>query len=247
MDDIDKTIIKILTKDSRTPNTEIAQQVNLSEASIRARIEKLVSSGAIKNFTITLSDNHLTLLENALKLYSPSGQEKDISDFLFDKLTDLGFSNVHRDSANNVFGEIGSGSPTLLLCGHMDTVPGQINVQIKDNAIYGRGASDAKSSLISMLIAASSFKDKLNSGKIIFSAVTDEEGTGQGIRELLKSNLQLDCAIFGEPSGIDKITVGYKGRYSVKFTCDTSPVHASAPWMSHNAICLLYTSDAADE
>ena len=240
MDDIDKTIIKILTKDSRTPNTEIAQQVNLSEASIRARIEKLVSSGAIKNFTITLSDNHLTLLENALKLYSPSGQEKDISDFLFDKLTDLGFSNVHRDSANNVFGEIGSGSPTLLLCGHMDTVPGQINVQIKDNAIYGRGASDAKSSLISMLIAASSFKDKLNSGKIIFSAVTDEEGTGQGIRELLKSNLQLDCAIFGEPSGIDKITVGYKGRYSVKFTCDTSPVHASAPWMSHNAKELLF-------
>ena len=82
MDDIDKTIIKILTKDSRTPNTEIAQKVNLSEASIRARIEKLVSSGAIKNFTITLSDNHLTLLENALKFYSPSGQEKDISDHL---------------------------------------------------------------------------------------------------------------------------------------------------------------------
>ena len=240
MDDIDKTIIKILTKDSRTPNTEIAQQVNLSESSVRARIEKLVSSGAIKNFTITLSDNHLTLLENALKLYSPSGQEKDISDFLFDTLTTLGFNNVHRDSANNVFGEIGSGSPTLLLCGHMDTVPGQINVQIKDNALYGRGASDAKSSLISMLIAASSFKDKLSSGKILFSAVTDEEGTGKGIRELLKGGIQPDCAIFGEPSGIDKITVGYKGRYSIKFTCDTPSVHASAPWMSHNAIELLF-------
>ena len=47
MDDIDKTIIKILTKDSRTPNTEIAQKVNLSEGSVRARIDKLISSGAI--------------------------------------------------------------------------------------------------------------------------------------------------------------------------------------------------------
>ena len=242
MDDIDKTIIKILSKDSRTPNTEIAQQVKLSESSVRARIDKLVSSGAIKNFTITLSDKHLTLLENSLKIYSPSGQEKQFSDFLFDTLNNFGFTNVRRDSANNVYGEIGEGSPTLLLCGHMDTVPGLINVEIKDHAIYGRGASDAKSSLISMLIAASSFKDKLKFGRIIFSAVTDEEGTGLGIRELLKDGLkeQPDCAIFGEPSGIDKITVGYKGRFSVKFTCETPTVHASAPWMSSNAFELLF-------
>lgn len=240
MDDIDKAIIKILTKDSRTPNTEIAQQVKLSEASVRLRIDKLVSSGAIKNFTITLSDKHLTLLENSLKIYSPSGQEKEFSDFLFSTLNDYEFLNVNRDSANNVFGEIGEGSPTLLLCGHMDTVPGLINVEIKDNVIYGRGSSDAKSSLISMLIAAASFKDKLKTGKIIFAAVTDEEGTGAGIRELLKGNIQPDYAIFGEPSGVDKITVGYKGRFSIKFICKTSPVHASAPWISSNAIEFLF-------
>ena len=57
MDDVDKTIIKILTKDSRTPNTVIAKHVNKSEASVRARIEKLVSSGAIENFTVTLGDD----------------------------------------------------------------------------------------------------------------------------------------------------------------------------------------------
>ena len=240
MDDIDKTIIKILTKDSRTPNTEIAQKVNLSEGSVRARIDKLISSGAIKNFTITLSNKHLTLLEESLKIYSPSGQEKEFSDFLFNTVTDYGFLNVTRDSANNVIGEIGEGGPVLLLCGHMDTVPGLINVEIKDNVIYGRGASDAKSSLISMLIAASSFKDKLKTGKIIFAAVTDEEGTGAGIRELIKGNIKPDCAIFGEPSGIDKITVGYKGRFSVKFSCNTPSVHASAPWMSSNSIELLF-------
>ena len=240
MDDIDKTIIKILTKDSRTPNTEIAQKVNLSEGSVRARIDKLISSGAIKNFTITLSNKHLTLLEESLKIYSPSGQEKEFSDFLFNTVTDYGFLNVTRDSANNVIGEIGEGGPVLLLCGHMDTVPGLINVEIKDNVIYGRGASDAKSSLISMLIAASSFKDKLKTGKIIFAAVTDEEGTGAGIRELIKGNIKPDYAIFGEPSGIDKITVGYKGRFSVKFSCNTPSVHASAPWMSSNSIELLF-------
>ena len=52
----------------------------------------------------------------------------------------------------------------------------------------------------------------------------------------IKSNIMPDFAIFGEPSGIEKITIGYKGRLSLKIICNTPSVHASAPWMSKNAI-----------
>ena len=189
---------------------------------------------------IILPKQYISLLESALKIYSPSDFEKDISNFLFNTMKDLGFNNIRIDSADNVIGEIGSGNPTLLLCGHMDTVPGELDIKSSHGTLSGRGAVDAKSSLISMILAASSFCNNLPLGRIIVAAVTNEEGNGSGIREFLKSNIIPDFAIFGEPSGIEKITIGYKGRLSIKIICNTPSVHASAPWMSKNAIEELY-------
>ena len=57
MDDIDKQIINILTNDSRTKNTTIAQKVGLSEGSVRERIQKLISSGIIAKYTIETKYN----------------------------------------------------------------------------------------------------------------------------------------------------------------------------------------------
>jgi len=175
------------------------------------------------------------LLEDLLKIYSPSGQEEHLSRSLAESMDNLGF-NVVVDKVNNVIGTIGSGSPSILLCGHIDTVPGKQPVRIEDGLMFGRGSVDAKSSLTAMIMAASKFIDKKDFGKIIVAGVVDEEGTGRGIKELIKDNIQADYAIFGEPSGIEHITIGYKGRISLKITCKTASVHASAPWMSQNAI-----------
>jgi len=57
MDDIDKQIINILTNDSRTKNTIVAQKVGLSEGSVRERIQKLISSGIITKYTIETKYN----------------------------------------------------------------------------------------------------------------------------------------------------------------------------------------------
>ena len=187
-----------------------------------------------------MSKQYISLLESALKIYSPSDYEKDISNFLSNTMKNLGFNNVRIDSANNVIAEIGSGNPTLLLCGHMDTVPGELDVKSSNGTLSGRGSVDAKSSLISMILAASSFCNNLPVGRVVVAAVTNEEGNGSGIREFLNSDIMPDFAIFGEPSGIEKITIGYKGRLSIKIICNTPSVHASAPWMSKNAIEELY-------
>ena len=51
----------------------------------------------------------------------------------------------------------------------------------------------------------------------------------------------MDYAIFGEPSGIEKITVGYKGRLSIRLACDVgNSTHASAPWLAKNSIEEIY-------
>jgi LysW-gamma-L-lysine carboxypeptidase len=117
----------------------------------------------------------------------------------------------------------------------MDTVPGQIPVRIQDGFLYGRGASDAKAPLISMLLAAAEFPKQ--TGTIIFAGVVDEEGNATGIKQLVKGKLSVDYAIFGEPSGIGNITIAYKGRLAIRLTCDVgNSAHASAPWLAKNSI-----------
>ena len=172
-----------------------------------------------------------------LRIYSPSRAEHELALFLKDTMSrDLGFKNVTVDEVNNVVGEIGSGSPKLLLCGHMDTVPGYQPARVSKGFIYGRGACDAKSSLAAMILAASKLADRQDVGKITVAAVSDEEGTSLGLKELLRRGVDAEYAIFGEPSGLDSITVGYKGRLALKLICETPSVHASAPWMSENAV-----------
>ena len=86
-----------------------------------------------------------------------------------------------------------------------------------------------------MLLAASEFPKQ--NGTIIFAGVVDEEGNATGSKHLVKNNLDVDYAIFGEPSGLENITISYKGRLAIKLTCDVlESAHASAPWLAKNSI-----------
>ncbi|MFZ0514238.1 MAG: M20/M25/M40 family metallo-hydrolase [Candidatus Nitrosopolaris sp.] len=179
-------------------------------------------------------------LLRTLQLYTPSRSEASLANMLKETcVNELGFEQAHIDSVGNVIAIKGTGDPKIMLCGHMDTVPGEIPVKVKDGYIYGRGASDAKAALIAMLLAASEFRNQR--GTIIFAAVVDEEGNATGVKQLVKSKLPLDYAIFGEPSGIENITIGYKGRLAIRLACDVgNSTHASAPWLAKNSIEEMY-------
>lgn len=180
------------------------------------------------------------LLKRALELYTPSRSEAALANMLKDKcVNELGFEQVNIDNVGNIIATKGTGEPRILLCGHMDTVPGQVPVRIDDGQIYGRGASDAKAPLIAMLLAASEFPKQ--SGTVIFAGVVDEEGNATGVKQLVKSKLGVDYAVFGEPSGVENITVAYKGRLAIRLTCDVGDsAHASAPWLAKNSIEEMY-------
>jgi LysW-gamma-L-lysine carboxypeptidase len=182
----------------------------------------------------------IELLREALDLYTPSRSEAALANMIKDKcVNELGFEQVNIDNVGNVIATKGVGEPCVMLCGHMDTVPGQVPVRIEDGYIYGRGASDAKSPLISMLLAASEFPKQ--SGTVIFAGVVDEEGSATGIKQLVKSRIGVHYAVFGEPSGVDNITIAYKGRIELRLTCDVGEsAHASAPWLAKNSIEEMY-------
>lgn len=184
-----------------------------------------------------VSDNYaIELLKKSLDLYTPSRSERQLAILLKDKsINELGFEEAHIDSVGNVIATKGRGYPRILLCGHMDTVPNKVPVRIENGLLYGRGASDAKAPLISMLLAASEFPQQ--NGTIIFAGVVDEEGNATGSKYLAKNDLDVDYAIFGEPSGIENITISYKGRLAIRLICDVlESAHASAPWLAKNSI-----------
>jgi LysW-gamma-L-lysine carboxypeptidase len=177
----------------------------------------------------------LNLLKSLLEFYSPSGFEEEISKFLKEELTSLGFK-TEVDNVGNVIAESDGDKPAILLCGHMDTVPGKIQVKLKDEKLYGRGAVDAKGSLAAMIASSANLIQESFPAKIVLAAVVDEEGSGKGIKNLIKRKLNIDYGIFGEPSDTSGIIVGYKGSLKLKVVCETVTGHSSAPWMFENAI-----------
>ena len=187
-----------------------------------------------QHFTVT-TRHYVKTLERALKIYTPSLREKTLADFLATVCEDLGFRDIHTDDVGNIIATKGSGSPKILLCGHMDTVPGRIKVRKENDYLFGRGSSDAKGPLIAMLFAAASAQEK--TGTVIFVGAVDEEGNATGIKSLTNDKPDVDYAIFGEPSGTRQITIGYKGRIAINLKINVEDsAHASAPWLAKNAI-----------
>lgn len=54
MDDVDREILAVLREDSRTPYTEIADELGVSEGTVRNRVQGLVDAGIIERFTVTI-------------------------------------------------------------------------------------------------------------------------------------------------------------------------------------------------
>jgi Lrp/AsnC family transcriptional regulator for asnA, asnC and gidA len=52
MDDIDRSILHALQEDGRTPFTQIAKKVGLSETAIRTRYKNLVEQGVVRTVSI---------------------------------------------------------------------------------------------------------------------------------------------------------------------------------------------------
>lgn len=94
-----------------------------------------------------MQDQAVRLLTNLLGIYSPSGKEEDIANFVAKEMKKLGFQ-VGIDQVGNVIGTVGEGYPVIFLCGHMDTVAGIIPLRFEEGKIYARGAVDAKGPLV---------------------------------------------------------------------------------------------------
>jgi LysW-gamma-L-lysine carboxypeptidase len=157
------------------------------------------------------------LLANLLSIPSLCGEEDEVAELLLASIRDAGF-DAERDDVGNVVGSLGNpdAARSVMILGHMDTVPGEIEVARRDGALYGRGAVDAKGPLATAVVAAMRASAERDVDlRIIVVGAVQEEGPSIGARHLA-SGPAPDFLIIAEPSGWDSVVLGYKG--SLRFT-----------------------------
>lgn len=168
------------------------------------------------------------LLREMLEIPSSSYQERALADYLAVAMADLGFQ-AHIDGVGNVIGVIERGAgPTLMLLGHLDTVPGRLPVRSERGKLYGRGAVDAKGPLAAMICAAAGAVDF--PGRIVVIGVVEEETPGsRGAMAIRATHDRPDALIVGEPSGWSSVVLGYKGKLDLRYTVRCPATHPSNP------------------
>lgn len=165
-----------------------------------------------------------SFLREMLEIYSPSGQEGEISAYLVARMREMGF-RAYQDGAGNAIGILGEGDQDLMLLGHMDTVEGFVPVRLQDGRLYGRGAVDAKGPLAAFVLAAARV-GPVPGWRIVVVGAVEEESSSRGARHLL-GHFSPRAVIIGEPSGWEGIALGYKGRLRVLYRL-VAPVRHSA-------------------
>ncbi len=157
-------------------------------------------------------------LEGLLRIASPSGDEGEVAKYLVATMQEQGF-DVRRDEVGNAVGIAGDpdAEREIVLLGHMDTVPGFIPVRMRGDRLYGRGAVDAKGPLAVFVLAAARVSARLEGVRIVVVGAVEEEGSGKGAHHLALTMPAPWCAIIGEPSGWQGVTLGYKGMLNLEY------------------------------
>ena len=77
MDDIDRKLITLLRHDGRRSISDLAADLGLTRATVRARLEKLEQSGEIIGFTVILRSDAIDLPVRGITMIEIAGQAAD--------------------------------------------------------------------------------------------------------------------------------------------------------------------------
>jgi LysW-gamma-L-lysine carboxypeptidase len=165
-------------------------------------------------------------LQGLLEHYSPSGSEAGAVDWLVGHMTALGYSQAFVDKAGNAVGVMGSGPRQIVLLGHIDTVPGEIELRQEGDLLYGRGSVDAKGPLATFVQAAARLGPQ-DGWQVVVIGALDEERDSFGARYLV-DQYRPEFAVIGEPSRWDRLTLGYKGSASAEVLLSQPQAHSAA-------------------
>jgi len=174
-------------------------------------------------------------LVELVSVYSPSGREAEVAKVVRDIASELGLSSW-IDGVGNVwisFDRNDCRNTDVLIVGHIDTVPGYINVRVEDDVVWGRGAVDAKGPLLAYLHAISRLQ--ITDYRVCLGGLVGEEADSPGANYILKTRFRSRHLFVAEPSGYDGVVIGYRGSLPVQVVCRAVGGHAASPDPSRSA------------
>jgi len=152
---------------------------------------------------------------------SSSLGEGQAAALVLERMKALGYDKAFRDAAGNVVGLLlgREAAPTVLLNGHVDTVPpldgdawggSPYSGRIDAGRLHGLGAADCKGGIAAQVYAGALLKRSLlplNGNVIVAVTVAEENGRSVGVRALMAETLddldmKADYAILGEPTDL---------------------------------------------
>jgi len=179
---------------------------------------------SISPMSMTTAD----LLRGLVSIPSPSGAEAPAVEWLCQQMAALGYQ-AEPDGAGNAVGTRGEGPREIMLLGHIDTVPGEVPVQVVDGVLYGRGAVDAKGPLATFVVAGARAKLPPGVRLTVVGAVEEEVMSSRGARHLIATREAPDAVVIGEPSGWDGVVLGYRGSVALEYRVTVPMSHSAGP------------------
>ena len=200
----------------------------------------------------------LLLTEELIALDSITPHDKGCQQRLIELLAPLGFrcETIESNGVTNLWARKGTVSPVFVFAGHTDVVPAgpldQWHSQPfaptrRDGKLYGRGASDMKSSIAAMVVACEEFiaAHPDHQGSIAFLITSDEEGPAVDGTVVVCERLEergetLDYCLVGEPTSAhvlgDMIKNGRRGSLSGHLVIKGIQGHIAYPQLARNPI-----------
>jgi succinyl-diaminopimelate desuccinylase len=200
----------------------------------------------------------LLLTEELIALDSVTPHDRGCQQRLAALLAPLGFhcETIESNGVTNLWARKGSESPVFVFAGHTDVVPtgplDQWHSQPfaptrRDGKLYGRGASDMKTSLAAMVVACEEFlaSHPGHLGSIAFLITSDEEGPAVDGTVLVCERLEergetIDYCLVGEPTSAhvlgDMIKNGRRGSLSGHLVVKGVQGHIAYPQLARNPI-----------
>jgi succinyl-diaminopimelate desuccinylase len=206
-----------------------------------------------------MDDEALALARALIGRASVTPDDGGCQSLIGERLQAAGFHVEHLrfGDVDNLWAVAGDTGPLLCLAGHTDVVPpGPAEDWTRDpfgadvdeaGWLYGRGASDMKSSVAAMVCAAERFRRSYpdHPGRLAFLLTSDEEGPAvDGTRAvvdwLAARNIDIDYCLVGEPSSSeqlgDTVKNGRRGSLNGHARVRGRQGHVAYPHKADNAL-----------
>lgn len=187
-------------------------------------------------------------LRDMIAIPSESCNEEKVVLRIKEEMEKVGFDRVEIDPMGNILGYIGNGSHLIAMDAHIDTVgvgdPDLWEVdpykgKEEGDVIWGRGGSDQKGGMASMVYAAKIIKDlglEDDYTLVVVGSVQEEDCDGLCWQYIINEDkLRPEFVVSTEPTSCN-IYRGQRGRMEIKVTVKGLSCHGSAPERGDNAI-----------